>query len=338
MNAKIIYGFYKSINETGQRRNCLESPNQAWNVIEFNGKWFMVDCKNALNTRFQFQPFYFLCPLQAFVNTHFSPWLKWSSYSSSNVRTLEDFLSKPVLNIDFYAFNLRQIQPDLASPSLLKFEYSAPETTLLVAYLIEEDDESNVNSSASRKLIKNSTIIQRHLDTRNLFLRIALPLNCARKQYKVILYAKDPEMKPPIYLIEPRNGLSLDEEFTSVAEYSFKPGQHSLLSNRSPKSSTKFIWFYNPESIHHCHIVKPIEHYLVIDREHVFEIYVRQARAVCLELKKSDLALQFNKVDDDRWLLKCVFEQTDSAILYIKFESQTVHTKVCSYMIIDSDY
>ena len=94
----------------------LTSPNHEYNVIKLDNKWYPIDSTwgagytNGKKFIKFFNEFYFLADPELLIKTHFPVNEKWQL--TQKKYTLDDFLSWPVVESQFYTFGFVKCLPD----------------------------------------------------------------------------------------------------------------------------------------------------------------------------------------------------------------------------------
>lgn len=210
--------------------------DHAWNAVKLNNEFNFVECTwgsgvvtRDFKFRKMFNPYYFCTPADVFIYTHYHDTHQYKSKKIS----LNEFERLPFLDIRYHLFGLsiinEQILTDSKNPIFI--EYTAPKETILIASLHNEND----------KIIENSIIIQRDVNTLKYAFIVFLPLK--NTKYCLKLYAKENKNNEFIYIgkyLVQRTGDEGSFEFPSYDlefDYNVKCVSHNCLyisTDRNP--------------------------------------------------------------------------------------------------------
>ena len=182
-----ISGYAKGFGyQTGTK---FTKTDHAWNAVLLANKWYLVEATwaaGSLSGQFvftkRFEPYFFCCPAQVFVYTHFP---ENNETHTRNVVSLRQFEELPLFNLDYFLMGLNcknyMSAKIVCTKSPLCVEFTAAEDTQLIGHL-EERGQQQI------KQIKNAVIDQRDSNSDNQALLVTIPAK--NTDYSLKLYAR----------------------------------------------------------------------------------------------------------------------------------------------------
>jgi transglutaminase/protease-like cytokinesis protein 3 len=231
LKASVIEGYAKSDSYgVGMDKNV----NHAWNAIEIDGSWYLVDATWGAGTlegttfKPKFNPYYFAIEPQQFIYSHYPVKEKWQLLSQPYPRAEFDRLPKVFShffkhNLQFISHKTQQIQANGRLDVIL----NAPADTLISAQLL----------SGSSRLDDSYTFVQRQGN------RVVISTSAPKAgDYELAIFAKNKQDSGHYYQAISYN-LQLTgagEDFPKTFATFIESGAylHTPNTKRLPKNST----------------------------------------------------------------------------------------------------
>ncbi len=257
LNCVVVEGWSKGYNyQIGLPMGAV--PNHAWNAIQLEGKWYLVDCtwgSGHIDDQQQFiqaaDDFYFLPDPRLLILTHFPKNPRWQLLNHAVSR--ETFEQFPLIRPAFFKLGCRTTNTTatLTTQQVAEFHISTPEDVIITASVVIQHIRGDLIKETS---MKGYTFSQWTGEGWN-------------------IQAQCPDSRN--YIVRLFGARRSERVFRWIADY------RVIAQKRAPKGF-QYPQQFHDFFLHHARLITPMRYQLPQNHPQDFVITVPNAKAVAL--------------------------------------------------------